>query len=160
MVFPIPQTFRSKKQRILQALSTPAESYSDKSPKGSVDEAIHPLIDQINGSEGLVTTSSCAGRVSVYLEGPKSESEAEQIGGEAGPNEDGERKNGERKGKLVPGGKGGGKFLFVSHEPLELDSPTTEWLLGPETASKDFPDADSRLVRFSFEPMVCLPLGL
>ena len=63
--------FTTRKQAILTHLSAPAESYTDASPKGSVDAGIRHLIDALNAREGLVTTSSCAGRMSVYLEGRK-----------------------------------------------------------------------------------------
>src|SRR5689334_16583600 len=39
---------------------------ADKSPKGNVDDGVWELINEINAVEGLVTTSSCAGRVSCF----------------------------------------------------------------------------------------------
>ncbi|KAG8528669.1 uncharacterized protein KY384_006356 [Bacidia gigantensis] len=68
---PIPALFHTRKSAILSHLSTPAETYTDASPKGSVDAGIVGLIDRINAIEGLVTTSSCAGRISVFVEGRK-----------------------------------------------------------------------------------------
>ncbi|SPQ19689.1 eaf0b554-2a99-403a-9e31-ca3e83d52590 [Thermothielavioides terrestris] len=65
--------FSLRKQKILSQLSVPDAEYTDASPKGSVDAGIRHLIDEINARPGLVTTSSCAGRVSVYLEGRKKE---------------------------------------------------------------------------------------
>ncbi|KAJ4298504.1 hypothetical protein N0V88_003534 [Collariella sp. IMI 366227] len=55
--------FAKRKQAILSQLSVPEDEYTDASPKGSVDAGIRHLIDQINAHAGLVTTSSCAGRV-------------------------------------------------------------------------------------------------
>lgn len=69
--------------------------YADLSPKGTVDAGIRELIGEINAREGLVTTSSCAGRVSVFLEGKKKR----RIGRG--------RRGGER-GKRSDGGGGGG----------------------------------------------------
>jgi tRNA wybutosine-synthesizing protein 3 len=68
----IPPFFVSRKNKILAELSAPEEEYSDLSPKGSVDEGIRDLIEDINTLPGLVTTSSCAGRISVFLGGEKS----------------------------------------------------------------------------------------
>ena len=59
--------FAAKKAKILSQLSVPDAEYSDASPKGSVDDGIRDLIDEINALDGLVTTSSCAGRVSVFV---------------------------------------------------------------------------------------------
>src|SRR5690349_4766931 len=64
-------SFVAKKSVILSNLSTPASSYEDASPKGSVDIAIVDLIHGINGFDGFVTTSSCSGRISVFVEGKK-----------------------------------------------------------------------------------------
>lgn len=65
----IPPSFTRRKQAILEQLSVPDEDYTDLSPKGTIDAGIRDLIDEINGLDGLVTTSSCGGRVSVFLEG-------------------------------------------------------------------------------------------
>lgn len=40
----------------------------DLSRKGSVDEAIVPLVRYINAREEYYTTSSCAGRISIFSE--------------------------------------------------------------------------------------------
>lgn len=65
--------------------------YADLSPKGTVDAGIRELIGEINAREGLVTTSSCAGRVSVFLEGKKKKRRIGRgrRGGERGPRSDG-----------------------------------------------------------------------
>ncbi|KAL8875598.1 MAG: hypothetical protein Q9192_009023, partial [Flavoplaca navasiana] len=68
---PIPPTFTTLKTHLLQSLSVPTASYTDASPKGTLDTAIVPLIGRLNNLEGVVSTSSCAGRVSVFLEGWK-----------------------------------------------------------------------------------------
>lgn len=65
------RAFEQRKQKILHQISVPASSYKDLSPKGTIDEGIRRLIDDINAQEGLVTTSSCAGRISVFVEGWK-----------------------------------------------------------------------------------------
>ena len=153
---PIPTPFRSKKAKILSELSAPAEDYRDKSPKGTIDEGIRDLIDEINDYEGLVTTSSCAGRISVFLEGSHDHTELNGTGqnGDAAP----------AIKKPAPGGKGGGTWLFTSHEPVHFSgaqsSCTEAFRLGAaeQMLEIDKTDADwlfqARLIRYSFEPMI------
>ncbi len=148
----IPSTFTHKKASILESLSVPDDEYSDKSPKGSVDEKIKELIDEINVYEGFVTTSSCAGRISVFQEGNGQ-------GGHARNDEDAVGSSG------VPGGKGGGKFLFVSHKPVSITEDIASqqlpgiFCLDDEPAAYGARGSESwapghRVVRFAFEPMV------
>ena len=147
----IPLSFTIKKNNILQHLSTPDDEYSDLSPKGSVDIGIRELIANINGIDGLVTTSSCAGRMSVFLEGAKTETS---------PN--GQQNN--RMQATVPGGKGrGGRWLFVSHDPVDkLDTSTfgTHPIMNLFGMSKhgtlppSLNPRTTRFVKFQFEPMV------
>ena len=161
---PIHPSFTVKKNTILASLSIPESNYTDLSPKGSVDTAIKPLIDRINGLDGVVTTSSCAGRVSVFLEGRKQGKENEGRGN--AENNEGAQKDSEQV--LVPGGKGiGGKWLFVSHEPVDLfkEGERKEILsellgLGSSGVQNEAlafcgDVSEMRLVRFQFEPMVC-----
>lgn len=131
----IPLSFKTKKANILQALAAP--SYSDASPKGSVDTGILDLIDRINAFEGLVTTSSCAGRINVFLEG-------------AGGRE-------EQRGN--PGGKGGGQWLFVSHDPVAVDQRnaatfTSRFGLIHNIGSSPTLSTSNRLIRFQYEPLI------
>ena len=156
-----PESFISKKRKILGQLSVPVSEYHDFSPKGSVDEGIRDLIDEINQMERCVTTSSCAGRVSVFLEGKKGIPNGHSETGEDG-------KDGEVQTRAGVGGKGGGgKWLYVSHNPLdwrERETGLTE-LLGMNAASSeelqthgiDQP-GEERWVHFKFEPMVSYPL--
>lgn len=165
----ISPSFQTRKQKILEDLSVPDEEYTDLSPKGSVDVNIRPLIRDINGLPGLVTTSSCAGRISVFLEGGQGASEddsgsnsLQRTGIEDGPSE--ERGQAERQGQFAPtGGKGSGKWLFVSHDPVSVDDEGRNKGTGLHelfglTPGDGKLDADSmgqlRLVRFHFEPMV------
>jgi tRNA wybutosine-synthesizing protein 3 len=105
--------FSLRKRTILSALGAPEEQYRDRSPKGSVDVGIRDLIDLLNGLDGLVTTSSCAGRVSLFVEGSKAESAARardldvtQPAVDVPP-------------PRPPKGMGG-HWLFVTHEPTGL----------------------------------------
>lgn len=145
--------FCDKKAGILRQLALPEAEYSDASPKGSVDAGIRHLIDEVNRAEGFVTTSSCAGRVSVFLEGRRGKTAAAL-------DEGGERQRGQRAGV---GGKGaGGTWLFVSHEPVPRDPQhgCVGWLdaLGfSESAvgqGSSHVGEEPRLIHFKFEPMV------
>ena len=136
-----------------------------------------------------MTTSSCAGRVSVFLEGRKKSNGKDQAWrGEAkgcgtdegvtdGVDED-DSSGGVRNGgairedgqkgkrqKSVPGGKGsGGRWLFVSHEPLDGGVMRRQGLskaFGIDVSETEGKGASNsmtsqlRFVRFQFEPMVC-----
>jgi tRNA wybutosine-synthesizing protein 3 len=141
--------FETRKRQILNQLDTPDSEYHDLSPKGSVDEPIRDLISEINALEGLVTTSSCSGRISVFLEGRKTGSNNVDL------------RQGEQS-LAGPGGKGGGgAWLFISHCPVDdsqLQSALSYLsLFGLENATteeEDAPGIDSRYVHLKFEPMV------
>ncbi|KAI0423019.1 methyltransferase TYW3-domain-containing protein [Xylaria grammica] len=154
---PPPPNFLRKKERILEALAVPDAEYSDASPKGSVDAGIRDLIGEINALDGFVTTSSCAGRVSVFVEGRKV-ADAEK----SEPEEDAARP----ATLAAVGGKGGGgTWLFVSHDPVVGDaSEDVKRLLGLHD-SVDYDDEggrgdsvktvkETRLIHFKFEPMI------
>jgi tRNA wybutosine-synthesizing protein 3 len=141
---PVSATFAAKKAQLLSLLTQPEEDYSDKSPKGTVDAQIRDLIDEINAYDGFVTTSSCAGRVAVFVEGPKAKSVG---GGQPRPDAQGDEvahnneKDTPQNGAedeaskdaasttttttmTSPGGKGGGRWLYVSHDPIALPTST------------------------------------
>lgn len=173
---PEPATaFQDRKAKILSQLAVPDADYIDASPKGSVDEGIRPLMHDINAASGFVTTSSCAGRVSVFLEGRKASSATPNVitdpqdvapGSSVttdGPNE---RLAG------VGGKGGGGTWLYVSHDPHYkpsevADSPSGKYwidlfdLRQSDTKPSLAPDeslgsssSQPRLIHFKFEPMV------
>jgi tRNA wybutosine-synthesizing protein 3 len=156
----LPHSFLLKKKRILESLAVPEESYEDLSPKGSVDERIRDLIEEINRSEGFVTTSSCAGRTSVFLEGKRSiseENDAGNEGEESGASTSPE--NGVKETRAGVGGKGGGgRWLFVSHDRLELDGDNVHlpFFLGITGSTKVEGKREwgKRMIHFKFEPMV------
>lgn len=175
MLQPIPPAFAARKSKILSDLSVPDAEYTDLSPKGSVDEGIRDLIRDINGLEGLVTTSSCAGRTSVFAEGRKKNkgktvTTDKQDDSAAKSAEDvGERAGQEQKLFATSGGKGEGRWLFVSHDPVNLKAldddskrrpASYHELFGlapgdgiPRTAVSENEHA-VRLVRFHYDPMV------
>lgn len=155
MASSLPPSFVAKKRRILQQLSIPAAEYDDLSPKGSVDEGIRDLIEDINALEGCVTTSSCAGRVSVFLEGKRKSEYA------SGPETRGGDLEGREKGAGAGGKGGGGRWLFVSHDPVKKEKEKS-WIEVFGMKSGDFESLqgemgdvmERRLIHFKFEPMV------
>ncbi|KAB5547288.1 tRNA wybutosine-synthesizing protein [Coniochaeta sp. 2T2.1] len=160
-------TFLAKKSKILSQLSAPPGEYVDASPKGSVDVGIRDLIDEINRREGLVTTSSCAGRVSVFVEGAKSSKSGKAV--DDGEEEDegwggggGGGGGGVKPASTVGGKGGGGAWLFVSHDPVDEDVSKTQegvlQLFGLDEAAEAEENGGSlgegRLIHFKFEPMI------
>ncbi|KAK9451205.1 tRNA wybutosine-synthesizing protein [Limtongia smithiae] len=140
--------FTAKKRRILAELASPMP---DLSPKGGPDAQILPLLDLVNAHPLMVTTSSCAGRVSVYAEGVRC---MKSISDER------EEQASEAVARTV-GGKGGGRWLYVTHE--ELPSSVQSWsglLLGEgisvvkDTDSSISGTVVRRYIHFKFEPMI------
>lgn len=149
--------FDAKKKDILKKLSVPVGEYTDASPKGSVDEPIRELVDEINNSNGYVTTSSCSGRLAVYLEGPP------RVAATLSDESKGEPINAENDSGVATSasGKGGGKWLFTSHIPIEIVRLDEEGavlsLLGLEvTKQLSFPKGEdnTQRVHLKFEPMI------
>jgi tRNA wybutosine-synthesizing protein 3 len=141
--------FEARKQKILEQLDAPDSEYHDLSPKGSIDAPIRDLISEINGFDGLVTTSSCSGRISVFLEGRKADSDPLK----SAEVEEGE---GTRAGP-------GGAWLFISHDPVEVPQATSSSYFtskfGLENATGGAvknPGVHCRFVHLKFEPMVSL----
>jgi len=147
--------FQRKKDYILQKLSVPLSEYEDLSPKGTVDVEIRDLMDEINAHAGLVTTSSCAGRISVFLEGVKTPVIKET--------------NGESVSKIPAsaGGKGGGgRWLYISHKTIPChseegtaSSQTYTQIFGLSPIAREVETHKSRYVHFKFEAMVTKPLA-
>lgn len=114
--------FLAQKQRILDNLGV-----VDYSPKGSIDHEIVPLINLVNSHPELVTTSSCAGRISIFIEGKKSRM----------------------------GGKGdGGAWLYFTHDVNKVHSG---WIHGFHAYEHDECVSGTeprRYVLFKFEPFI------
>ncbi|OAA60691.1 tRNA wybutosine-synthesizing protein [Cordyceps fumosorosea ARSEF 2679] len=155
--------FEARRSKILAQLAVPDAEYSDASPKGTVDAGIRPLLDNVNAAAGFVTTSSCAGRVSVFVEGRKTAAAAAA--------------DGELGTVAGPGGKGGGgTWLYVSHDPHPLvgQGVVVDWVkeLGLSGEHGDAAvldatggfgvggDSERRLIHFKFEPMLLLRCAL
>lgn len=137
--------FDQKKYHILQEIGLNSEGNPDASPKGTIDTLCIPLITLINSHKDMVTTSSCSGRLSVFLEGNKGYqgvSASEEV----------------NKEQYKIGAKGdGGHWLFVSHEKDDIK----EWWkeeyikfdLDSEVKSDDY-DVSTRYVLFKYEPLI------
>lgn len=153
---PPQSAFEAKKQNILQDLNRPDDQYTDLSPIGAVDPQIRSLVDEINAIHGFVTTSSCAGRVAVFLEGEKkAKSPADDALGEAG----------QGISASTGQGKGGGRWLYVSHDPVSLEAMDDDGsvleMLGLPKDDEEYYSASgdsTRFVHLKFEPMVGLNL--
>lgn len=142
--------FEARKQKILEQINVPEGEYHDLSPKGSIDAPIRDLISEINDIDGIVTTSSCSGRISVFLEGRKVDSKS------LATVEEGE------ESRAGPGGKGGGgTWLFLSHDPVEVsNADTSQFFLQKFRLEEAAPcaaraiDVQRRFIHLKFEPMV------
>ncbi|QSL65518.1 hypothetical protein MERGE_002831 [Pneumocystis wakefieldiae] len=122
--------FQKKKENILNKLKAEGP---DSSPKGFPDEHIVSLLNLINYHPHLVTTSSCSGRIAVYVESEI----ANNIGG---------------KGL-------GGKWLMVQHEPWDDHLENLDILAkicgGYPFKTVDFDDSKKGLlIHFKFEPLI------
>lgn len=123
--------FDQKKASILAQIEATDEANPDASPKGTIDEPIIPLIRLINAHPDMVTTSSCSGRVSVFLEGVKLKNEEAKLGG---------------KGD-------GGRWLFITHDPKELEN--SQWWHEAKQHTDDHDcSGPSRFVIYKFEAMI------
>jgi tRNA wybutosine-synthesizing protein 3 len=138
--------FTARKQKILEQLDTTDGDYHDLSPKGSVDAPIRDLIGEINSLDGLVTTSSCSGRISVFLEGRKTDTEAAEPASK------------HETSRAGPGGKGGGgAWLYISHTPVDTTSKhefISEFGLQKATTIDEVPAVSCSYIHLKFEPMV------
>ncbi|XP_022926928.1 tRNA wybutosine-synthesizing protein 2/3/4 [Cucurbita moschata] len=125
--------FEKRKAATMASLGS---TETDKSPKGSLDTPIIPLINTLNNHPSYFTTSSCSGRISI-LSQPVCSTSA------AAPKP--------RKKAL------GGSWLFVSHEFADPNSVIDLLFRSPSTNGEL-----SELV-FRFEPLIiaieCKDLG-
>lgn len=128
--------FEQKKTSILAEISSTLAATPDLSPKGSIDEVCIPIMNLINNHPDMVTTSSCSGRVSVFLEGVKNaDTESVQIGA---------------KGNQ-------GRWLFVTHEPEKLDNWHTQIAFSYQSREqqlRDLVDSHTRYILYKFEPLI------
>lgn len=122
-------SFNQKKASILQEIQSTSV---DLSPKGTIDELCLPIIDLINSHKDMVTTSSCSGRVSVFVEGNKVRHHDVKLGG---------------KGE-------GGRWLFVTHNSKEVLKWYKKYDLGVVNTERNALAAETRLILYKFEPFI------
>ncbi|KAJ1969943.1 hypothetical protein IWQ62_000284 [Dispira parvispora] len=144
-MLPQERDFIARKPHILADILTQT---NDKSPKGSIDEPIQPLLALLNRHPDYVTTSSCSGRVAVYADQPTTTSPITQSAA-----------------------RQAGQWLFVSHEPVNVDQYTTSQSLrrlflgplavdssvvpnSPQLANPSNGMGIAGLVSFKFEPLI------
>lgn len=144
--------FEQKKKHILQQIELTDEDHHDASPKGTIDAPLLPLIHLINENKDMFTTSSCSGRVSVFLEG-------DRIIAKSGNQENNtDNTSDDKTVREKIGGKGaGGKWLFVTHNPDDLQ--TENWLNKIKHYQEDYySDTDvqvtKRYLLYKFEAMI------
>lgn len=123
-------SFDQKKQSILLEISSNSPDNLDASPKGTIDKYCLPIIDTINSHRDMVTTSSCSGRVSIFLEGVKTNNSTSVVA----------------KGHE-------GRWLFVTHEPKDLNNWYDSIDFNYDTSK--FPEnASARSILYKFEPLI------
>ncbi|XP_074579781.1 tRNA wybutosine-synthesizing protein 2/3/4 [Curcuma longa] len=123
--------FEKRKAAAMVALAAPGP---DKSPKGGVDAPIVPLLDFLNSHPSYFTTSSCSGRISILAHRRRpSSSDSDAV-------EDGKKAYSKKKA-------GGGGWMFVSHDPADLEA-VVDLLFGERAKAME-----GELV-FRFEPLI------
>jgi tRNA wybutosine-synthesizing protein 3 len=144
-------TFATKKREILQQLAEPEGSYANLPVRRSIDVGIRELVDEINDMETLVTTSSCAGRIAVYLESRPSQ---QSLSTSTSTSTSTTVNSIDTQHLPIDGGQ----WLFVSHDPLPLSGMGS---VAPVLGFSDHTDLTfpsdvegMRWVRCKFEPMV------
>lgn len=125
-------SFDQKKAWILQDIAHTLSGAKDASPKGSIDELCLPIMDTINGHDDMVTTSSCSGRVSVFLEGHKLKEDHVKVGA---------------KGD-------GGRWLYVTHDKDTLNGWYRQPIFHYNHVDASTLDEKVRYVLFKFEPLI------
>lgn len=127
--------FDQKKKSILAEIGATDEITPDASPKGTIDEFCIPIIHLINSNKDMVTTSSCSGRVSVFLEGMKNIDQDD----------------------IKIGAKGNyGRWIFVTHDPKDLPdwSSSVNFKYITDGSSYGSIDVNTRYILYKFEPLI------
>ncbi|XP_073108372.1 tRNA wybutosine-synthesizing protein 2/3/4 isoform X2 [Elaeis guineensis] len=126
-------------KRKAQALAGMAAPGPDKSPKGTVDAPIVPLLDAINRHPSFFTTSSCSGRISILAHRTNPPpSSADPTAGNPKI-----QATAPKKKKKA----GGGRWLFVSHDTVDPEA-VADLLFG------DCHDSEGGDLVFRFEPLI------
>lgn len=127
--------FDQKKKSILAEIGATDEITPDASPKGTIDEFCTPIIHLINSNKDMVTTSSCSGRVSVFLEGVKNIDQDD----------------------IKIGAKGNyGRWIYVTHDPKDLPDwfSSVDFKYITEGSSYASTNVNTRYILYKFEPLI------
>ncbi|KAK3039698.1 hypothetical protein RJ639_027039 [Escallonia herrerae] len=123
--------FEKRKAAALASIGSPDP---DKSPKGTLDEPIIPLLKALNRRPSFFTTSSCSGRISVLSTPTATVTK--------------------KKAK-------GGKWVFITHSPADpaallslLFPPAESAQPPPESTQSAQPSQPADELVFRFEPLI------
>ncbi|KAF5200292.1 tRNA wybutosine-synthesizing protein 2/3/4 [Thalictrum thalictroides] len=119
--------FEKRKAATLSSISS---TEIDKSPKGTLDIPILPLLKALNLHPSYFTTSSCSGRISILSQPSLSTTTTTTV---------------KKKAK-------GGTWVFITHEPADPNA-VIDLLFPPPEAVTHNPIQDGELV-FRFEPFI------
>ncbi|SCU78663.1 LAME_0A05270g1_1 [Lachancea meyersii CBS 8951] len=124
--------FDQKKEHILAEIHN---NMQDLSPKGTIDELCWPIMNLVNSHPDMITTSSCSGRLSVFVEGNKLHNE-----------------------EMKSGGKGdGGKWLFVTHKHEDVanwSQNLSEQVVYTTDLQERSLEASARYILYKYEPFI------
>ncbi|GMG39335.1 unnamed protein product [Ambrosiozyma monospora] len=156
------EPFDQKKAAILSEIDITSSDNPDASPKGTIDELCIPIIKLINSHKDMFTTSSCSGRISVFVEGSKKAKTKKLASKTEEPDTTitsgvSERNQGETNDNFKIGAKGeGGHWLFVTHDDSKLDNWWKDKNINFENNSSKIQDLNlsTRYVLFKFEPLI------
>jgi tRNA wybutosine-synthesizing protein 3 len=130
----------------------------DKSPKGSVDEPIRPLVDLINQHPSFSTLSSCSGRISLFQ--PWKSTNEEEEGLEEDNNHEpiatsDDPEVSHRETGTPFSGKGRGGWLLVSHEVIDPSQLLAIFQNNQDIEEKVAEENNAdRVLMFKVEPML------
>lgn len=161
VLLPSFRDIRAKTLRALYGIQSghhhPLRLFVDKSPKGSVDEAIRPLVDLINAHPSYATLSSCSGRIALFDPSGTAGSAVAEAGdsSEGVDDADAEPSTTERD-NVTSSGKGSGRWALSSHGQIDpeqlIDILNDEPRNGTDAASAII-DAPPALM-FKHEPLL------
>ncbi|XP_078437023.1 met-10+ like family protein / kelch repeat-containing protein isoform X1 [Wolffia australiana] len=131
--------FEKRKAMAMEAMKDPEP---DKSPKGTLDLPIVPLLQFINGNPSFFTTSSCSGRISIFSHAPSPQIDSTVAFDDVSTVE---FKKKSKKKKA-----GGGRWILVSHGLVEAES-VVNLLFGSGSGKGSAGEGD---LVFRFEPFI------
>ena len=117
--------FDASKREVLRKLAE-----FDKSPKGSLDEPIAPLVHSLNAHPDYVTTSCCSGRIAVFASGAVARSDPANCGTHSRYRAD----EGSDDVKPTKAPSKGGTWLLSEHR--QVDIAELREALAPRTGGK------------------------